>query len=574
LFHSDDNSSEDIQKEPNHPLTRPSFFKSLTSLSTLGRPSHDYGNGRTSISSNDARQSFNKSRVSSNGQGKYVIGAGFSYMDTASPSPTPSAGNLSESPVITPVVAKTNLDTTYTHHQHAHHHRHNHSHQGTRAISGSDEEDDVWSADIDDIPGDSGTSANRKSIKVDKTQLYPSLAGLTLENKTENEEFSRFAGKSGSDLNVSQCPHAVKSTASNTNRIVSDSKYSWIRSDWRELMANPFSVLTKYVPNDKEAIKYKKIVRVLTKEPFDLGELRKQSWSGIPASIRPLVWQILIGYLPANRGTRTSVLNRKRKEYSNSIQQLLNGQKDQTIWHQIEIDVPRTNPGISLYAQESTHRSLERILYMWAVRHAASGYVQGINDLVTPYFQVFLSAYLCKPEDVVDFDPKNAPQELMTTVEADTYWCLTKMLDTIQDNYIHEQPGIIRQIDQLKDLITRDEPRLAKHLAEQNLDFIQFAFRWMNCLLMREFELPLVIRMWDTYLSDFPNGFSKFHVYVCCAFLRRFGDVLINMEFQDIIMFLQDSKKTDTWTEKDIEMMLSEAYVWESLYENASAHLK
>ena len=39
-------------------------------------------------------------------------------------------------------------------------------------------------------------------------------------------------------------------------------------------------------------------------------------------------------------------------------------------------------------------------------------------------------------------------------------------------------------------------------------------------------------------------------------------------------MFLQDSKKTDTWTEKDIEMMLSEAYVWESLYENASAHLK
>lgn len=198
LFHSDDNSSEDIQKEPNHPLTRPSFFKSLTSLSTLGRPSHDYGNGRTSISSNDARQSFNKSRVSSNGQGKYVIGAGFSYMDTASPSPTPSAGNLSESPVITPVVAKTNLDTTYTHHQHAHHHRHNHSHQGTRAISGSDEEDDVWSADIDDIPGDSGTSANRKSIKVDKTQLYPSLAGLTLENKTENEEFSRFAGKSGS----------------------------------------------------------------------------------------------------------------------------------------------------------------------------------------------------------------------------------------------------------------------------------------------------------------------------------------------------------------------------------------
>ena len=35
-------------------------------------------------------------------------------------------------------------------------------------------------------------------------------------------------------------------------------------------------------------------------------------------------------------------------------------------------------------------KSLERILYCWAIRHPASGYVQGINDLVTPFFQVFL----------------------------------------------------------------------------------------------------------------------------------------------------------------------------------------
>ena len=38
----------------------------------------------------------------------------------------------------------------------------------------------------------------------------------------------------------------------------------------------------------------------------------------------------------------------------------------------------------------------ERILYIWAIRHPASGYVQGINDLVTPFFVVFLSAYVGK----------------------------------------------------------------------------------------------------------------------------------------------------------------------------------
>jgi hypothetical protein len=47
------------------------------------------------------------------------------------------------------------------------------------------------------------------------------------------------------------------------------------------------------------------------------------------------------------------------------------------------------------FAKASASRqSLERILYVWAIRHPASGYVQGINDLVTPFFEVFLSAYV------------------------------------------------------------------------------------------------------------------------------------------------------------------------------------
>lgn len=92
---------------------------------------------------------------------------------------------------------------------------------------------------------------------------------------------------------------------------------------------------------------------------------------------------------------------------------------DGPIWHQISIDVPRTNAGIRLWQAEATQRvglffefkvkindgtdrsfflwreqSLEKILYVWAIRHPASGYVQGINDLVTPFFQVFLSSYI------------------------------------------------------------------------------------------------------------------------------------------------------------------------------------
>jgi Rab-GTPase-TBC domain len=50
-----------------------------------------------------------------------------------------------------------------------------------------------------------------------------------------------------------------------------------------------------------------------------------------------------------------------------------------------------SHPRFILFSQ-----CLERILYVWAIRHPASGYVQGINDLVTPFFEVFLSAYVGK----------------------------------------------------------------------------------------------------------------------------------------------------------------------------------
>lgn len=103
------------------------------------------------------------------------------------------------------------------------------------------------------------------------------------------------------------------------------------------------------------------------------------------------------GYLPAPLSRRATTLARKRSEYASLVKQAFSrGVKglDGPIWHQISIDVPRTRPGVLLWQAEATQRSLERILYVWAIRHPASGYVQGINDLVTPFFQVFLAAYI------------------------------------------------------------------------------------------------------------------------------------------------------------------------------------
>jgi len=52
----------------------------------------------------------------------------------------------------------------------------------------------------------------------------------------------------------------------------------------------------------------------------------------------------------------------------------------------------------------------------------------------------------------------------------------------------------------MNELTNRIDEPLYNHLKEENVNFLQFAFRWMNCLLMREISLQNIIRMWDTYI--------------------------------------------------------------------------
>ncbi|KIW03073.1 uncharacterized protein PV09_05719 [Verruconis gallopava] len=347
-----------------------------------------------------------------------------------------------------------------------------------------------------------------------------------------------------------------------------------------------------------------KFKRILQTSNISLPDLRSCAWSGIPTEVRAMAWQLLLGYLPTSSERRVAALERKRKEYLDGVRQAFErgtlGSSDpvasgvagsavvgttssstnrgrgrgldEAIWHQISIDVPRTNPHLELYSYEATQRSLERILYVWAIRHPASGYVQGINDLVTPFWQVFLGAYITDPDIESGMDPGQLPKPVLDAVEADSFWCLTKLLDGIQDNYIFAQPGIQRQVAELRDLTTRIDEALAKHLEKEGVEFIQFSFRWMNCLLMREISVKNTIRMWDTYMAE-DRGFSDFHLYVCAAFLVKWSDQILKMDFQEIMMFLQ-SLPTKHWTEKDIELLLSEAFIWQSLFRGSSAHLK
>ena len=100
---------------------------------------------------------------------------------------------------------------------------------------------------------------------------------------------------------------------------------------------------------------------------------------------------------------------------------------------------------------------------------------------------------------------------------------------------------------------------------------------------------------WVIQQAEGPDAFSQFHLYVCSAFLVRWSEKLREMDFQvrrsshlaksypfltsfssfqphqGIIMFLQ-SLPTQDWTDDEIEMLLSEAFVLNSIWHNAQSH--
>lgn len=321
--------------------------------------------------------------------------------------------------------------------------------------------------------------------------------------------------------------------------------------------------------------RYEQFNALLCSDTVDLDKLRQMSWGGIPYELRPSAWRLLLGVMPSKQDRREATLRRKRQEYRELLQQYYyipdtdRSAKEQTTLRQILVDIPRTNAEVKLFQEERIHQCMERILYTWAIRHPASGYVQGINDLLTPFLVVFLSTYMDDPQKG---DLGTVSDDHLEAIEADCYWCLTKLLDGIQDHYTFAQPGLQRMVHHMQELVHRCDAELYRHIVErENVQFVQFAFRWMNCLLMRELPLNAIIRLWDTYLCE-DNGFESFHVYVSAAILMTFGEKLKTLEFQDLVLFLQHLPTKD-WLEDEIDPLLSRAFILQTYFADSPSHL-
>ncbi|CAD8168752.1 unnamed protein product [Paramecium pentaurelia] len=312
---------------------------------------------------------------------------------------------------------------------------------------------------------------------------------------------------------------------------------------------------------------------ILEQQIIDLEQLKQLTWRGAPQVYRAKVWKLILKYIPPNHMSQTSVIQKKRQDYIQYIKNYYEqiherDENEERIKTMISNVVLRTQPDYQLFRDPKIQKLLKRLLFIWSQRHPMSSYVQGINDIASPLIAVFLNEYVRVDFNKFDVPPDfhKLPDDIFLDMEADIYWCLCKIIENIQDYFIHNQSGVSLACEKINNILSFIDPTILDYFQQQQIDFNHFAFRWVICLLVREFPLYLAIRILDTYLSEGDN-MANLHIYTVSNLILKCGLEMKNKNMGEAVIFLQNLPTKD-WTELDIEMLLQEAYVFKEYMTN------
>mmetsp|Transcript_5256 Transcript_5256/g.14919 ORF Transcript_5256/g.14919 Transcript_5256/m.14919 type:complete len:440 (-) Transcript_5256:77-1396(-) len=310
-----------------------------------------------------------------------------------------------------------------------------------------------------------------------------------------------------------------------------------------------------------ESYQAQRFDEVIAADHVNMDDLREVCWNGIPSQRRAQAWQHLLGYLPLHVDRRTTTLKRKRDEYKSYVEQHWESSGDyaartieeRKMIHQIQVDCPRTEPNLPFFKTEAVQRSLERLLLTWSYRNPASGYVQGMNDLVALLYMVFLKPHAQDSGDVLS-------EGNLFIVEADVFWCFSSLINQILDHYVQDQPGIQRIISEIDNLLQKVSTDLWQHFQTEGVPIFHFTFKWINCILTRELPLTSAARLWDSLLSEGDDGFE--HLLICFAssLLHSLRGTLLEMRHDQLLQYLTQEELQ--MSPRKVEEMISQAFIY------------
>ena len=341
------------------------------------------------------------------------------------------------------------------------------------------------------------------------------------------------------------------------------------------------------------------IIKTLNSSKIEIMTLRKLCFEGIPddlPSLRTIIWKIFFKFIPLNIDNWEEIIDDKRMKYSNIKDKIMvkfefdrkehskdsttnkdnyNKNKRVSIDHplstkidskwksyfddlllieEIEKDVKRTRSHMHFFSKsaidekisslpyfedffkkeelskakcETNADKLTRILYIYAKLNPELRYIQGMNELLAPI-------YYC-------FSHDNNPY-FQNNVEADSFICFEEIMSRIKDIFMrvkdNTEVGINAKLKRIMDIIRVIDKELYLHFQTEKIELQFFAFRWYTLLLTQEFELPDILRLWDSIFSV--EDVFEFMSFLCISILKIKRADIISKDFSGIMLSLQN----------------------------------
>jgi hypothetical protein len=276
--------------------------------------------------------------------------------------------------------------------------------------------------------------------------------------------------------------------------------------------------------------------------------VRKYIHDGIPddlPSLRPLLWKLLLNYLPSKVSDWEEYIIHKISDYE-IIKEDLANEKDESVLDDITKDVKRTKTHMHFFfmpskanPNEANSDVLTRILYNFAKLHPDIKYVQGMNELLAPIYYCFSN------------DPN---MFFKNSIEAECFYCFENLMLEIKEIFLkekdHTSTGIHARINKIDGMLELVEPDLYFHFHEQNLHTEYFAFRWLTLFFTQEFNMADILRIWDCILT-YTDKF-EYVSFLCVAVIVMNKDKLMNKDFSNIMFVMQNLNVLEI----DIEKLL------------------
>ncbi|XP_010508423.1 PREDICTED: small G protein signaling modulator 1-like isoform X1 [Camelina sativa] len=176
------------------------------------------------------------------------------------------------------------------------------------------------------------------------------------------------------------------------------------------------------------------------------------------------------------------------KETPSRVANVTEERVSEWLWtlHRIVVDVVRTNSHLEFYEDPRNIGRMSDILAVYAWVDPATGYCQGMSDLVSPF--------------VVLFDDN-----------ADAFWCFEMLIRRTRANFQMEGPtGVMDQLQSLWHILQITDKDIFSHLSRIGAESLHFAFRMLLVLFRRELSFNEALRMWEMmWAADYDESVAE-----------------------------------------------------------------